>query len=98
MSFWREDGDGVVLSLRVQPRSAANRVAGVQGNVLKINLTAPPVEGRANDALVRFLAQRLGVSKSRVRMAGGEASRHKVVRVEGLTPAQVQERLGVGDS
>lgn len=95
MSFLRKDGDGVVLRLRIQPRSSANRVAGVQGDALKISLTAPPVEGQANEALVRFLAGLLGVARRRVRLLAGEASRLKVVRVEGITDAQVRERLGL---
>ncbi len=93
MSYIREENGGVVLSLRVQPRSSVNRVDGVQGDVLKVCLTAPPVEGQANKALARFLAERLGVARSRVRLVAGQGSRNKVVRVQGVTGPGVRERL-----
>lgn len=88
----------MVLQLRVQPRSPVNRVGGVQGEALKVHLTAPPVEGQANEALIRFLADRLGVPRASVRLLAGQSSRHKVVRVEGVTGLAVRERLGDGRS
>lgn len=96
MDYLREEGGGVVLQVRVQPRSSANRVGGVQGEALKVHLTAPPVEGQANEALIRFLADRLEVPRASVRLLSGQSSRHKVVRVEGLTGSAVRERLEGG--
>lgn len=65
----------------------------MQGEALRVRLTAPPVEGAANRALVEFLARRLGVRRSQVRIVSGEASRDKVVAVEGLGAEEVQARL-----
>jgi len=93
VDYLREEGGGVVLTLRVQPRSSADRVVGVQGDALKVGLTAPPVEGRANEALLRFLADRLGVARSRLCILAGQGSRLKVVRVEGMTGPEVRDRL-----
>ncbi|HUW65708.1 MAG TPA: DUF167 domain-containing protein [Spirochaetia bacterium] len=98
MAYLREEAGGVVLQLRVQPRSSANRVGGVQGEALKVHLTAPPVEGEANEALIRFLAEKLGVSRGAVRLVSGQNSRHKLVRVEGLTGPAARERLDPGRS
>ena len=85
-----ETGEAVTFAVRVMPRSGRNEVAGVQGDALKVRLTAPPVEGAANAALIEFLAQRLGVRKSAVAIVGGLRSRAKVVRVEGITREQVE--------
>jgi uncharacterized protein (TIGR00251 family) len=81
--------------VRVVPRAKCNQVAGVEGNALKVRLTAPPVEGKANEALVRFLADALGVRRGDVSIVAGERARQKVIRVEGLTTAQVRARLGI---
>lgn len=83
------------MRLWVQPRAARNGVVGIQGDAVKVRLTAPPVEGKANLALVRFLAEQLGVSRNAVELTAGAGSRRKTVRVTGLTPAQARERLGV---
>ena len=88
-------GDGCRLRLWVQPRAARDEVVGVQGDAVKVRLTAPPVEGKANEALVRFLAKQLGVPRSAVELTAGAGSRHKAVRVSGLSPQQARERLGV---
>ena len=86
---------GCRLRLWVQPRAARNEVVGIQGDAVKVRLTAPPVEGKANLALVRFLAEQLGVSRNAVELTAGAGNRRKTVRVTGLTPAQARERLGV---
>lgn len=88
-------GGGCRVSLWVQPRAARDGVAGIQGDAIKIRLTAPPVEGKANQALLRFLAKRLAVPRAAVELTGGAGSRRKTVQIEGLTPEQVRERLGV---
>ncbi|MDF1551716.1 MAG: DUF167 family protein [Deferrisomatales bacterium] len=88
-------GDGCRLRLWVQPRAARDEVAGVQGDAVKVRLTAPPVEGKANGALVRFLARQLGVPRGAVELTAGAGSRHKTVRVSGLSPQQARERLGL---
>src|SRR5690242_15200336 len=75
---------GVSIRVHVAPRASANRVLGMHDGALKVALTAPPVEGAANKALVEFLAKRLGVPKSAVELMSGETSRRKVVRVLGI--------------
>ncbi len=88
--------DAAVLAVQVTPRAKKNEVAGWQGEVLRVRLTAPPVEGAANAALVAFLAEALGVRKSQVELVAGQTSRHKRVRIAGLTLAAVKERLAPG--
>ena len=75
---------GVTIKVYVSPRATANKVAGAHNGAVKIALTAPPVDGAANKALVEFLARMLGVPKGSVRLLSGETSRNKVVRVEGI--------------
>lgn len=81
------------LSVRVQPRASRNEVAGLVGDQLKIKLTAPPVEGEANAACLKFLAELLDLAPSRLAIIQGERSRNKVVRIAGLTQAEVRARL-----
>ena len=84
---------GVAFAVRVVPRASKNEIVGVHGDALKIRLTAPPVEGKANEALSAFLAQRLGVRKSYVEIVAGATSRLKMIRVIGLSAQEVKERL-----
>jgi uncharacterized protein (TIGR00251 family) len=86
---------GCRLRLWVQPRASRDEVVGVQGGAVKVRLTAPPVEGQANAALVKFLSRQLGVPRSAVELTTGAGSRHKVVRVAGLGVEVVRARLGV---
>lgn len=82
VAWRREDGDALVLSLHVQPGAARTEVSGLHGDALKIRLAAPPVEGRANAALLRFLADVFEVPLRQVTLVRGETSRQKTVRVE----------------
>jgi uncharacterized protein (TIGR00251 family) len=84
---------GITFAVKVQPRAKKNAIVGELGDALKIALTAPPVEGRANAACIEFLANVLKVSRSSVTIASGESSRRKVIRVTGLSAAEVQSRL-----
>lgn len=86
---------GVRLRLRVQPRASREGVAGVAGGAIRIRLTAPPVDGAANEALVRFLASRLEVSRSAVELVGGRSGRSKLVDVTGISLAEAARRLGL---
>jgi uncharacterized protein (TIGR00251 family) len=80
--------------VRVQPRASRTEVAGPYGDAVRIRLTAPPVDGAANEALVRFLAERLEVPRSAVRIEGGGASgRSKVVAIDGIDPDTAARRL-----
>jgi uncharacterized protein (TIGR00251 family) len=85
----RTRDNSVRFAVRVQPRASRSEIAGVHGDALKIRLSAPPVDGAANDALVELMAGSLGVAKRAVRIVSGEQSRSKVVEVEGVTAAAV---------
>lgn len=78
-------GDATI-SVRLQPRSSREEIVGLRDGVLVVRVSAPPVDGRANDALCRLVAKRAGVGPSRVSVVRGERSRDKVVRVEGIDP------------
>jgi uncharacterized protein (TIGR00251 family) len=86
---------GTRLILRIQPRASRNEIAGRHGDAIRIRLTAPPVEGAANDALVRFLSRRLGLPRGALTLTRGHTSRDKTVEVEGLTPEEVARLLGL---
>ncbi len=77
-------GEAVRFAVRVQPRASRSEVAGVHGDALKIRLAAPPVDGAANEALVRLLAELLGVPRRAVRIESGLGSRSKIVEVDGV--------------
>jgi uncharacterized protein (TIGR00251 family) len=83
MAAWRRmDGDALVLTLHVQPGASRTEVAGLHGDALRIRLAAPPVDGKANAELLRFLADAFAVPRRQVSLLRGETSRQKVVRVE----------------
>jgi uncharacterized protein (TIGR00251 family) len=84
---------GCTFSVRIHPRSRKNTITGQLGDALKLSLTAPPVEGKANQACVEFLAEVLKVPRSSVSIASGQSSRNKVIRVTGLTAAELRNRL-----
>jgi uncharacterized protein (TIGR00251 family) len=84
---------GAAFAVHVIPRARKNEVVGRVGEAIKVRLTAPPVEGKANDALIAFLAEKLDVRKSAVEIVAGLKSRDKMVCVLGLTPQEVDERL-----
>jgi uncharacterized protein (TIGR00251 family) len=85
--------DGCRLRVQVAPRAAANRLLGPYRGALKVALPAPPVEGAANAALIAFLAEVLGVPRSRVTLVSGATSRAKLLHITGLTPEAVLARL-----
>jgi uncharacterized protein (TIGR00251 family) len=87
--------DGVVLAVRLTPRASRNEVQGLAEDGLRIRLQAPPVDGKANEALRRFLADELDVAPSQVVLLSGESSRHKRVLVRGLAEPQARRALGV---
>ncbi len=91
---FQETADGVTFAVKVHPRAKKNAITGELGDALKLSLTAPPIDGRANAACIEFLAELLKVSRSSVTIASGETSRRKVIRVQGLSAVEVKERLG----
>jgi uncharacterized protein (TIGR00251 family) len=92
--FLRAQADGVLLSVKVQPRASANEIGEALGAELRIRVTAPPVEAAANEALIKLLAQQLHCPRNRVDIVRGHTSRHKTVRILGLAPADVVQKLG----
>lgn len=85
--------DGVLLSVRVQPRASRNAIGAAAGGALRVRLTAPPVDDAANEALVELLAKALACPRHRVELVRGRASRHKVVKLHGFTMEQVSAAL-----
>lgn len=85
---------GVRLTLHVQPRAASTAVQGLHGDALKLRIAAPPVDGAANDEVIRFVAETLDVPARAVTLRQGQASRRKVVDVTGVTVEQARTRLG----
>jgi uncharacterized protein (TIGR00251 family) len=91
----RDMSASVTFAVKVQPRAKRNAILGGVGEVLKLALTAPPVDGRANDACVEFFANLLKVPRSSVTIASGERSRNKVIRVAGMTADEMQRRMAM---
>ena len=89
----RETAGGATLAVKVHPRAKKNAITGEVGDALRLALTAPPVDGRANQACIEFFANLLDVPRSSVTIASGETSRNKVIRVAGLSAQEVRKRL-----
>lgn len=87
MSYYQEKSDGLVVHVRVQPRASRNQLDGLVDDRLRVRLTAPPLEGEANKACAAFLADLLGVAKSKVTLVSGPKSREKAFKVEGDSAA-----------
>ncbi len=81
------------LVLHVQPRARRTEVVGRHGDAIKVRLAAPPVDGAANEALVRFVADALGVPRAAVRLVAGGSSRRKVVEIDGVSASEAEARL-----
>ncbi len=82
-----------IIRVRVLPRTSKNQIVGIDGGVFKVKLTAPPVEGKANKALVQFLAKKLGLPKRDIEIVSGEHSREKSIRINGLPVDEVMRIL-----
>lgn len=95
MNWITADGNGVVITVRVVPRASRNELAGIMGDAVKLRVCAPPVDGKANEGVVEFLAERLDVARSRIGIRSGATGRLKRVRIEGMTVDMARQRLGV---
>jgi uncharacterized protein (TIGR00251 family) len=95
-SFLRAEADGVLLSVKLQPRASVNEIGEALGNELRVKVTAPPVDAAANEALIKVLAQQLNCPRNRVDIVRGHTSRHKVIKVHGLAAPDVLAKLGQG--
>jgi uncharacterized protein (TIGR00251 family) len=89
----QETSEGVTFAVKVQPRARKNAITGELGSALKLSLTSPPVEGRANASCIEFFANLLKVPRSSVTIASGQTSRQKVIRVSGLSAEEVRRRI-----
>jgi uncharacterized protein (TIGR00251 family) len=90
-----DNPSGASFTVKVHPRAKKNAITGELGDALKLSLIAPPVEGRANEACIELLANLLKVPRSSVTIASGQNSRRKVIRVAGLSAAEITRRLGL---
>jgi uncharacterized protein (TIGR00251 family) len=88
-----DDGDSVLLAIRVIPRASRTEIVGERAGRLAVRVTAPPLEGRANDAVRRLLAKTLGVAVGRVQVVSGERGRDKRVRIERISATEAARRL-----
>jgi uncharacterized protein len=84
---------GATFSIRVQPRAARTAISGTVGDALKVSVSAPPLDGRANVAVVEFFSEVLSVPSSAVQVVAGERSRNKIVRIAGCSGTEVQRKL-----
>ena len=87
--------DGAVLTVLVQPKASRTECIGMHGAALKIRVAAPPVDGAANEEVIRFLARTLAIPRSAVHIESGTSSRHKRIRITGVAPDLVLSRLAV---
>jgi hypothetical protein len=91
--FLRAEADGVILCVKLQPRASANEIGAPLGNELRIKVTAPPVDSAANEALIRLLAEWLACPRNRVELVRGNTSRHKVLKLHGISAETVLAKL-----
>jgi uncharacterized protein (TIGR00251 family) len=88
----RDTPAGATFAVKVKPRAKKNALMGEVGNAMKLALTAPPTDGRANEACIEFFANLLDVPRSSITIASGETSRNKVIRVAGLSADDIRQR------
>lgn len=89
----QQQTEAVTFAVRVHPKAKRERISGDLGDSLKLELTAPPVEGRANEACIRFFADFFKVPRSSVTIAAGTSSRNKVIRIAGVGASEVEQAL-----
>jgi uncharacterized protein len=93
--FLRVLPDGILLSIKLQPRASSNEIGEPLGSELRVKVTAPPVDAAANEALVRLLAKTLDCPRNQLELVRGHTSRHKSVKIHSLTATAILARLGV---
>jgi uncharacterized protein len=91
----QESHGGVTFAVKVHPRARKNGITGEIGDALKLSLTAPPIEGRANEACIEFFAKLLNLPRSSVSIACGQTSRRKMIRVVGIAAEDVRKRIEI---
>jgi uncharacterized protein (TIGR00251 family) len=85
--YLRQEAEALILSVKVQPRASKKSIEPPLGNELRIKVTAPPVDSAANEAVIHFLSEVLGIPRNRIELLRGHTSRHKQLRIYGLTVA-----------
>jgi len=88
-----EKDGGISFAVKVHPRAKMNQISGEVGDAWKVSLTAPPIEGRANEACIAFFAKLLKVPRSSVSIASGATSRNKVIRIDGISAEEFRRRI-----
>ena len=89
----RESGNSITFAVKVRPRAKKNAITGEVGEALKISLTAPPIDGRANEACMAFLAGLLNLPRTSITITSGQSSRNKVIRVAGISAEELRRRM-----
>jgi uncharacterized protein (TIGR00251 family) len=84
-----------IFKIHLLPRASRDEICGLQGDAIKVKVTAPPIEGRANMALQRFIAEKLHLASSQVEIMAGKRSREKILKVSGISRAEVEKALGI---
>jgi len=93
MFLVNDTAKGATFAIKIQPRARKNAITGTVGNAVKLAVTAPPVEGKANQAVIEFFADFFEIPRTSVSIASGETSRNKVIRIAGVSAQMVRERL-----
>ena len=93
LEWMNETADGLEVRIKAVPRASKDEIQGLHDGALKIRLTTPPVDGKANQALIKFLSKQLNISKAQIELTQGETSRSKILRISGITAKQIHERL-----
>ena len=89
----QESAKGITFAVKVHPRARKNAITGLVGDALKLAITAPPVDGKANQAVIEFFAELFAIPRSSVTIASGETSRNKVVRIAGVSKPVAEQKL-----
>jgi uncharacterized protein len=95
--YLRTESDAVWLAIKLQPRASANEIGEPMGNELRVKVTAPPVDSAANEALIRLLSEKLDCARGCVELVRGQTSRHKLVKLRGLTTDYIVKKLVSGN-
>ena len=91
----KENSDGIDLKVRVIPRSSRTMIVGEHDGALKVKISSPPVDGAANDEIIKLMAKTLGVSRSRVEIVSGQTAKAKQIRISDVTAEQAKNALGL---
>lgn len=95
MSWITDSKSGVIIQVHATPRASKTQIQGLHGDALKIRLQAPPVDGKANETLIEFLAETLGIPQRQITLLSGQTSRQKRLSLQGITARQVEISLGI---